>query len=170
MVSVLTKITCIIISTGDNELKVKSKWVQSCSEKGVASSVWYELLCICLNTKCSQLPVFSSYSVLMCFFSHTVRCYYYNVSFLKNTCTPNRHPIAHPWGWDMSYHKTSNIRCTFVGTKIVDYSDAVGALPVGTAPTTSSFSTYRLAALDWTKPITRRGEKHLSVGIWCALY
>ena len=40
-----------------------------------------------------------------------------------------------------SYRKTSNIRCTLVGNKIVDHSDVVGASPVGAAPTTSSFST-----------------------------
>ena len=38
------------------------------------------------------------------------------------------------------YCKTSNIRRT-LGNKIVDHSDVVGALPVGAAPTTSSFST-----------------------------
>ena len=39
------------------------------------------------------------------------------------------------------YRKVSNIRRTLVGNKIVDHSDVVGALPVGAAPTTSSFST-----------------------------
>ena len=39
------------------------------------------------------------------------------------------------------YCKTSNIRRTLVGNKIVDHSDVVGASPVGAAPTTSSFST-----------------------------
>ena len=39
------------------------------------------------------------------------------------------------------YRKTSNIRRTLVGNKIVDHSVVVGAPPVGTAPTTSSFST-----------------------------
>ena len=39
------------------------------------------------------------------------------------------------------YRKTSNIRRTLVGNKIVDHSDVVGASPVGAAPTTSSFST-----------------------------
>ena len=39
------------------------------------------------------------------------------------------------------YRKTSNIRRTLVGHKIVDHSDVVGASPVGAAPTTSSFST-----------------------------
>ena len=38
------------------------------------------------------------------------------------------------------YRKFSNIRRTLVGNKIVDHSDAVGASPVGAAPTTSSFS------------------------------
>ena len=41
----------------------------------------------------------------------------------------------------IAYRKTSNISRTLVGDKIVDNSDVVGALPVGTAPTTSSFST-----------------------------
>ena len=39
------------------------------------------------------------------------------------------------------YRKTSHIRRTLVGNKIVDHSDVVGASPVGAAPTTSSFST-----------------------------
>ena len=42
-----------------------------------------------------------------------------------------------PW---YAYGQTPNIRCT-LGNKIVDHSDVVGASPVGTAPTTSSFST-----------------------------
>ena len=37
------------------------------------------------------------------------------------------------------YRKTSNIRRTLVGNKIVDHSDVVGASPVGAAPTTSLF-------------------------------
>ena len=43
--------------------------------------------------------------------------------------------------YPMNYRKTSNIRRTLVGNKFVDHSDVVGASPVGTAPTTSSFST-----------------------------
>ena len=39
------------------------------------------------------------------------------------------------------YRKTSNIRRTLAGNKIVDHSDVVGASPAGAAPTTSSFST-----------------------------
>ena len=40
--------------------------------------------------------------------------------------------------WE-SYRQASNISCIFVGNKIVDHSDVVGAAPVGAAPTTSSF-------------------------------
>ena len=39
------------------------------------------------------------------------------------------------------YRLVSNISRTWVANEIVDHSDLVGALPVGTAPTTSSFST-----------------------------
>ena len=39
------------------------------------------------------------------------------------------------------YRQVSNISRTLVGNKIVDHSDVIGALPVGAAPTTSSFST-----------------------------
>ena len=39
------------------------------------------------------------------------------------------------------YRKTLDIRHTTVGNKNVDHSDVVGELPVGTVPTTSSFST-----------------------------
>ena len=40
-----------------------------------------------------------------------------------------------------TYRQVSNIRRTLVGNKTVDHLDVVGALPVGAAPTTSSFST-----------------------------
>ena len=40
-----------------------------------------------------------------------------------------------------NYRQVSDIRRTLVGNKIVDTSDVVGASPVSTAPTTSSFST-----------------------------
>ena len=41
--------------------------------------------------------------------------------------------------------------------------------PVGVAPTTSSFSTLHLASTDCIKTTARRGERHLSFGIWCTL-
>ena len=52
-------------------------------------------------------------------------------------------PVDHwiTWMNKLHYRKTSNIRRTLVGNKIVDHSDVVGASPVGAAPTTSSFST-----------------------------
>ena len=40
-----------------------------------------------------------------------------------------------------SYRKTSDVKHTLVGIKLVDHSDAVGAAPFSAAPTTSSFST-----------------------------
>ena len=48
----------------------------------------------------------------------------------------------------------SNISRTLVGNKIVDHSDVVGASP-GAAPITASFSTERMASVDWTKPTAR---------------
>ena len=61
--------------------------------------------------------------------------------------------------------QTSDIRRTFVGNKIVDHSDVVGASPVGAASTTSSFSIWHLASMNWAKTIARRDEKHLSA-LW----
>ena len=45
------------------------------------------------------------------------------------------------YGANWYYRQTSNIRRTQFGNEIVDHSDVVGASPVGTAPTTFSFST-----------------------------
>ena len=47
------------------------------------------------------------------------------------------------------HRQTSNISRTLVSNKIVDHLDIVGASPVGAAPTTSTFSTVRLASMDW---------------------
>ena len=49
--------------------------------------------------------------------------------------------IGYENGHYLKYRKTSGISRAFVGNKIVDNSDVVGASPVGAAPTTSSFST-----------------------------
>ena len=40
-----------------------------------------------------------------------------------------------------NYRQISNTRRSLLGNKLADHSDAVGALPIGAAPTTSSFST-----------------------------
>ena len=42
---------------------------------------------------------------------------------------------------EREYRQVSNISRTLAGSKVVDHADGVGASPVGTAPTTSSFST-----------------------------
>ena len=68
------------------------------------------------------------------------------------------------------YRQTSNIRRTFTDNKTVDHSDVVGAAPVGAAPTTSSFSTYHLASLDWANTTARQDQKHSSFRICCDLY
>ena len=70
----------------------------------------------------------------------------------------------------IDYCKTSNISRTLVGNKIVDHSDAVGASPVGAAPTTSSFSTEHLASIDSAKTAARQYDNPLSVEIWGVLW
>ena len=70
----------------------------------------------------------------------------------------------------MNYSQTCNISHNLVGNKIIGHSDIVGASPVGTARTSSSFSTEHLASMYWAKTTARRDEKHLSFGIWCDLY
>ena len=63
-----------------------------------------------------------------------------------------------------AYCQTSNIRCTLVGNKIVDHADVVGASPVGSAPTTSSFSSEHMASMDWAKTTARLDEKTFGFG------
>ena len=67
---------------------------------------------------------------------------------------------VHQW----IYRQTSNTSRTLVGNKIVDHSDLVGTSPVGTAPTTSSFSTEHLASTDWAKTTATRDEKNYVLG------
>ena len=75
------------------------------------------------------------------------------------------------WFCALDYCQASNISCISAGNKIVNHSDVVGALPVGAAPTTFSFTTSHLVSMDWAKTSSaRRVEKHLSFGNWCALY
>ena len=47
-------------------------------------------------------------------------------------------PVSHQ---PIIYRQVSNISGTVVGNNIADHSHVVEALPVGAAPTTSSFST-----------------------------
>ena len=64
-----------------------------------------------------------------------------------------------------NYRQTSNISHTLAGNKTVDHTDVVGALPVGAAPTTSSFSTKHLVSMDWAETTARRNENHLILEI-----
>ena len=53
------------------------------------------------------------------------------------------HSYTKMWTYEFNeseYRQVSNISRTLVGNKIVDHTDAVGASPIGAAPTTSSFS------------------------------
>ena len=70
----------------------------------------------------------------------------------------------------VEYRRISNIRRTLIGNNLVDHSDVVGASPIGAAPTTSSFLTYHLAAMDLAKATTRWDESDLGFDIWCGLY
>ena len=47
-----------------------------------------------------------------------------------------------------TYSQASNISRYLVGNKIVEHSDVAGALPVGNAPTTSSFSTQEILKIS----------------------
>ena len=66
----------------------------------------------------------------------------------------------------ITYRETFNKGRTLVDNKIVNHSDVV----VGAASTTSSFSTYHLASMDWAKTTAIWGEKHLSFFVWCGLH
>ena len=70
----------------------------------------------------------------------------------------------------MKYREIPNIKRTLVGDGIVYHSDVVGALPVGAAPTTSSFLTYHMALIACAMISARQDKKHLSLVIWCILY
>ena len=60
-------------------------------------------------------------------------------SLLLPATNCSQHKYSHQAIYD--YCQPSNISRTLVGNKIADHSDLVGALPVGAAPITSSFST-----------------------------
>ena len=67
-------------------------------------------------------------------------------------------------------HKLYYIIYHYSQTKIVDHSDVVGASPAGAAPTTSSFLTWYLTSIDWSKATARRDKKYLKFGICCVLH
>ena len=72
--------------------------------------------------------------------------------------------------FENNHSQVSNIRCTLVVNQIVDHPDVVEASPVGTAPTTSSFSTYHLATIYYVETTANLHEKYLSFEIWYLLY
>ena len=100
-----------------------------------------------------------------------LQCWWYIFQFHDSECTTSQflHASLSFADWYINC-QTCNISCTSIGNKIVHHSDVVGASPVGTSPTTSSFSTEHLASMDWAKAITRRDENHLNFGTLCALY
>ena len=111
----------------------------------------------CRIKRCGQISMKCAISVL-----RSVK--YINIPpCLLKKCTPRVK------GND-SWRALSYIRHTSAGNKIFDRSDVVGALPAGTAPTTTSFSTLHLASLDWAKTTARWDENHLNFVIWCILY
>ena len=89
-----------------------------------------------------------------------------SISKLELACYDSKF-VCEVWN---NYRQTFNIRCTSVRNKVVEYSDVVGASPVGAAPTTSSFSTWQLTSMNWAKTTARRDEEHWSFGIWCDLH
>ena len=81
-------------------------------------------------------------------FAHlTLKCIiFWNIvifQFQFQSPTNKKPALVHIMVWHRAdnYRKTSNIRRTLAGNKIVEQSDVVGVSPVGAAPTTSSFST-----------------------------
>ena len=103
------------------------------------------------------------------FYLWPFRCIFFEEKYLHS----NLIQILHRF---YRYHQTCNIRCTLVGNKIINHSDAVGAapttdvvgaapkvgtVPTGAAPTTSSFSTWHLASMDWANTTVRQEEKPL---------
>ena len=84
---------------------------------------------------------------------HKKIIYIYIIDVSKSPCWLSNTAEDYPTGRQVSvwlylgdgniqkYCKTSNISHTWVGNKIVDDSDVVGASPVGAAATTSSFMT-----------------------------
>ena len=75
-------------------------------------------------------------------FTHSGKhSHYLSLIHFHKQCHAFAHSIIFTHQLSCTYRKASNISRTFVGNKIVDNSDVVGASPVGAAPTTSSFST-----------------------------
>ena len=70
-----------------------------------------------------------------------------------------------------AYRQTSNITHALVGNNIVDHSNVVGPSLVGAQRLQLHLHSRLDTWLQWIgQTITRRGERHLSFGIWCDFY
>ena len=116
----------------------------------------YRLLVLCVIFTYIFMIYLDTYIKCIAYWFISQIVFFYNV------------PLCSPF--PLTYHQTSNIRRTWVGSTIVDHSNVVAASPVGAASTTSSFFTSHLASMEWAKTTARQDEKHLNLGIWCNLY
>ena len=67
--------------------------------------------------------------------------------------------------------QAANISCAIVGNIFVDPLDVVLEAPTSNYISIIFMLDLTLALMDWAKTTTsRRDSKHLSFGIWCALY
>ena len=90
-------------------------------------SLSFILEIIPLNVTCKVLPK------VTCKLKHS--CLHSDIWYCLTHPPPSTPRIQ------FNYPQTSDIGHILLGNKIVDHSDVAGALPVGTAPTTSLFST-----------------------------
>ena len=110
---------CCYTISALNSLKILDKWHLSSLLKWMANLI-YECLyvgCYHIISALNSLKILDKWHL-----SSLLKCHLH--------CVYNK-----------IYHWISNLSRTLEDNKIVDHSDVVGALPVGTAPTTSSFST-----------------------------
>ena len=113
-------------------LQCKITWSLRHCYDNVALSCFLLLLYITsCKIRCNGTKSYSGRSVNK---SDQLKRYFY---FMRNL----QQLVSCPHQITTDYRQVSNIRRTWVSNWIVDHSDAVGAPPVGAAPTISSFST-----------------------------
>ena len=105
----------VIRETWQREYKKTWKYYTNKSERSWTACTWHQLSTVAFNNPPGHTFELPSETWM---------------SGLADCCKPL-----------CNYPQISNISCALTGNKIVDNSDVVGASPVGTAPTTSSFST-----------------------------
>ena len=112
-----------------------------------------------------QLPLIIPWSNVILMISDMIRsncCCHSTYAFNPST-------VSTQYTIKYNYRQTSNISRTSAGNKLGHHSHVVGASPVGSVPTISSFSTEHLASMDWEKTTARQDENHISFVIWCYL-